>query len=60
MINLNNFNEFNPGFNTNKLFNSKNINFERFMSNANLVILNDETNNGPESLPTIHIQSSIV
>ena len=47
-----NLNDYYTGINSGQQMRQQKINFEKFMSNANLVILNDE-NNGPESLPTI-------
>jgi hypothetical protein len=45
-------NDYHSGVNSNQQLKQQKINFEKFMSNANLVILNDDVN-GPESLPTI-------
>lgn len=47
-----NLNDYYQGINSGQQIKQQKLNFEKFMSKANLVILNDEIN-GPESLPTI-------
>lgn len=54
-----NLNDYYQGVNSGQQMRQQKLNFEKFMSNANLVILNDE-HSGPESLPTIQVSNSIV